>query len=334
MVYVTEKDYLRAVDWSKVEDEMDLKVWRRANTNQWLPEKIALSKDRRPWTTLTESEQNITMRVFGGLTLLDSTQTQVGCRALLNYCLTPHEDSVLTQFDYMEAVHTQTYSSIFMTLTGTSLIASTFRWVESDRCLQKKARLIVDAYQSEDPLKVRVASVFLESFLFYSGFYWPLYLLSRNLLTATATAIKLIIRDEAVHGFYIGYKFRQVFAKESPARKKEIMDYAYDLMMELYANEVEYTEQMYGSVGLEDDVGAFLRLNANKAFSNLGFAELFPAEECQVNPAILRAMRSDSKAVHDFFSIEGSAYFIPTFEDTENSDWECSDADDRLSVYA
>lgn len=112
------------------------------------------------------------------------------------------------------------------------------------------------------------------------------------------------------------------------------MDYAYDLMMELYANEVEYTEQMYGSVGLEDDVGAFLRLNANKAFSNLGFAELFPAEECQVNPAILRAMRSDSKAVHDFFSIEGSAYFIPTFEDTEDSDWECSDTDDRLSVYA
>lgn len=336
MAYVDDKDALRALDWSKVEDEMDLKVWRRANTNQWLPEKIALSKDRRPWASdLNDEERLITMRVFGGLTLLDTSQTQIGCRALMKYCLTPHEDSVLAQFDYMEAVHTQTYSTIFMTLTGASLIAMTFRWVETDPCLQKKARLIVDAYKSEDPLKVRIASVFLESFLFYSGFYWPLYLLSRNLLTATATAIKLIIRDEAVHGFYIGYKFRKAFAMETSERQEEIQAFAYDLLMELYENELLYTEQMYSSVGLVEDVGAFLRLNANKALSNLGMSPVFPDSECQVNPGILRSMRSDSKTVHDFFSVEGASYFMPVFEDTVDADWAHDpETDERLAVYA
>lgn len=195
MAYIDEKDYLRAVDWSRVEDEMDLKVWRRANTNQWLPEKVALSKDRRPWASdLNEKERLVTMRVFVGLTLLDTEQTQIGCTELVKYCITPHEDSVLRQFNYMEAVHTQTYSSIFMTLCSTSLISQAFQWSFTNGCLQKKGRLIMEAYKSGDPLKVRVASVFLESFLFYSGFYWPLYLLSRNLMTATATAIKLIIR--------------------------------------------------------------------------------------------------------------------------------------------
>ncbi len=39
----------------------------------------------------------------------------------------------------------------------------------------------------------------LESFLFYSGFYAPMYWSSHAKLTNTADLIRLIIRDEAVH---------------------------------------------------------------------------------------------------------------------------------------
>ena len=54
----------------------------------------------------------------------------------------------------------------------------------------------------------KAASVFLESFLFYSGFYAPLYFLGHNRLNNVAEIIKLILRDESVHGTYIGYKFQ------------------------------------------------------------------------------------------------------------------------------
>lgn len=62
----------------------------------------------------------------------------------------------------------------------------------------------------------KVASVFLESFLFYSGFYLPMYWSSRAKLTNTADLIRLIIRDEAVHGYYIGYKFQKGLRKWTP----------------------------------------------------------------------------------------------------------------------
>ena len=49
-----------------------------------------------------------------------------------------------------------------------------------------------------------VASVFLESYLFYSGFFYPLYLAGQGKLTASGEIINLIIRDESIHGVFVG----------------------------------------------------------------------------------------------------------------------------------
>lgn len=195
MPYVDAKAYLRALNWNELEDEMDLLVWNRVNTNLWLPERVALSQDKTPWRSdLTDKERLTTMRVFVGLTLFDTEQSEIGVEELKKHVITPHEDHVLNQFGYMESVHTRTYSSIFMTLASTAMITQAYEWSYQNDCLQKKARLIKEVYETNDPFKVRIASVFLESFVFYSGFYWPLYLLTRNTMTQTGTAIKLIIR--------------------------------------------------------------------------------------------------------------------------------------------
>ncbi len=102
--------------------------------------------------------------------------------------------------------------------------------------------------------------------------------------------IRLIIRDEAVHGYYIGYKYQKGLALEDEARKAELKDYTYELLFELYDNEVEYTQDLYDEVGLTEDVKKFLRYNANKALMNLGYEALFPRDETDVNPAILSAL--------------------------------------------
>jgi ribonucleoside-diphosphate reductase beta chain len=64
--------------------------------------------------------------------------------------------------------------------------------------------------------------VFLESFLFYSGFWLPMYWSSRGKLTNTADLIRLIIRDEAVHGYYIGYKYQKGLEKVSEEKREEL----------------------------------------------------------------------------------------------------------------
>ena len=189
-----------AINWNRVQDEKDAEVWDRLVSNFWLPEKVPVSNDIPSWGTLTAQEQQLTMRVFTGLTLLDTIQGTVGAVSLIPDAITPHEEAVYTNIAFMESVHAKSYSSIFSTLCSTPDIDDAFRWSEENPNLQRKAQIVLDYYNGESPLKRKVASTLLESFLFYSGFYLPMYWSSRAKLTNTADLIRLIIRDEACTG--------------------------------------------------------------------------------------------------------------------------------------
>jgi ribonucleoside-diphosphate reductase beta chain len=312
----------RPVNWNKVEDPIDLEVWNRLTANFWLPEKVALSNDIPSWGTLTAEEKLLTMRVFTGLTMLDTIQGTVGAMSLMPDSRTQHEEAVITNIAFMESVHAKSYSSVFSTLCATSEIDEAFRWSSENPYLQKKAEIVLSYYRGDDPLKRKVASTLLESFLFYSGFYLPMYWSSRAKLTNTADLIRLIIRDEAVHGYYIGYKFQLALAEETPERQEELRNYTYDLLMELYENECKYTHDLYDGIGLAEDVKKFLHYNANKALMNLGYDALFPKEVTDVNPAILAALSPNADENHDFFSGSGSSYVMGKHESTTDDDWE------------
>lgn len=311
-----------AINWNRVEDDKDLEVWDRLTGNFWLPEKVPLSNDIQSWATLTEDEKLMTTRVFTGLTLLDTIQGTVGAVSLIPDALTPHEEAVYTNIAFMESVHAKSYSSIFSTLCSTREIDEAFRWSEENQHLQRKAEIILGYYRGDDPLKRKIASVMLESFLFYSGFYAPMYWSSRAKLTNTADLIRLIIRDEAVHGYYVGYKYQRGLEKESQERRDELKDYTYQLLFDLYDNEVEYTQDLYDALGLTEDVKKFLRYNANKTLMNLGYEALFPRDETDVNPAILSALAPNADENHDFFSGSGSSYVMGKAEATEDEDWD------------
>jgi len=312
----------RPINWNKIEDSVDLDVWNRLTQNFWLPEKIAISNDIQSWSTLTESEKVLTMRVFTGLTMLDTIQGTVGAVALIPDARNQHEEAVLTNISFMESVHAKSYSSVFSTLCSTEQIDEAFRWSEENEYLQKKADIVLGYYKGNDPLKRKIASTLLESFLFYSGFYLPMYWSSRAKLTNTADLIRLIIRDEAIHGYYIGYKFQLAYAEMDNSRQDGIRSYTYELLQEMYENEIKYTADLYDEMGLTEDVKKFLHYNANKALMNLGFEALFPKDACEVSAAILSALSPTGDENHDFFSGSGSSYVIAKHESTEDSDWD------------
>ena len=197
-----------------------------------------------------------------------------------------------------------------------------FGGVRKTKNLQKKAKIILTYYERRRPAEAESGLHAAGSFLFYSGFYLPMYWSSHAKLTNTADIIRLIIRDEAVHGYYIGYKFQQALAKESPARQEELKEYTFDVLYELYENEIAYTEDLYDPLGWTEDVKRFLRYNANKALNNLGYEALFPADECQVSPAILSALSPNADENHDFFSGSGSSYVSRQAENTTDEDWD------------
>lgn len=183
-----------AVNWNDLPEPMDLAIWNRANTNIWWPEKIPLRRDIPSWHTLLPPEKDKTKKVFAGLTLLDSIQARVGAKRLVLDARTEHECAVIDQFGYMEEVHARSYSSIFSTLCSSAEIKEVYRWTRENFFLKKKARIITAVYNSGDPLKIKIASVLLESFLFYSGFFLPMYWTTQKKLMNTGDLIKLIIR--------------------------------------------------------------------------------------------------------------------------------------------
>ncbi|WP_369054476.1 class 1b ribonucleoside-diphosphate reductase subunit beta [Kineococcus terrestris] len=315
-------DRVNAINWNRVPDEKDLEVWNRLTSNFWLPEKVPLSNDVQSWARLTPTERTLTMRVFTGLTLLDTIQGTVGAVSLIPDAITPHEEAVYTNIAFMESVHARSYSSIFSTLASTQEIDEAFTWSEENEALQRKASIVLEYYHGDDPLKRKVASTLLESFLFYSGFFLPMHFSSRAQLTNTADLIRLIIRDEAVHGYYIGYKYQRGLERVDEAKRQEMKDYTFDLLFELYDNECKYTADLYDNVGLTEDVKTFLHYNANKALMNLGYEGMFPADATRVDAAILSALSPNADENHDFFSGSGSSYVIGKAVATEDEDWE------------
>lgn len=318
--------YWKAINWNEV-DDFDKEVWDKLTSQFWLDTKIPLSNDIPSWNKLSEDEKNLVMRVFSGLTLLDTIQSRFGAASLAQDATSLFEESVYNNIIFMETVHAKSYSSIFTTLSDTPHINEAFEWSDSNEYLRKKADTVMTYYKNtagEDPkiarVKKKVASVFLESFLFYSGFYLPLWLNAHAKLTNTGDIIRLIMRDEAVHGYFIGQKFQDEIKELGEDVQSEIKDWAFELLLDLYDNEVLYTQSLYDTVGLTEDVKIFLRYNANRALMNLGFEPLFPAED--VNPLILKQLEIGGES-HDFFSGSGSSYIVASAgEGIDDDDWD------------
>ena len=220
----------------------------------------------------------------------------------------------------MESAHAKSYSSVFSTLNTKAEIEKIFEWVDTNSYLQKKAEIINEVYKNGSDLQKKVASVYLETFLFYSGFYTPLHYLGNNKLPNVAEIIKLIIRDESVHGTYIGYKFQLGFNELPETEQESLKEWLYNLLFELYENEEKYTAELYDHIGWTEEVNTFLRYNANKALMNLGQDPLFPDTADDVNPIVMNGI-STGTSNHDFFSQVGNGYLLGTVEAMQDSDY-------------
>ncbi|QUN11441.1 class 1b ribonucleoside-diphosphate reductase subunit beta [Bacillus sp. L381] len=314
-----------AADWSRHEDDFTQMFYAQNVKQFWLPEEISLNGDLLSWKALNRAEQTTYMQGLAGLTLLDTEQGNTGMPIIAQHIAGHQRKAVLNFMAMMEnAVHAKSYSNIFMTLAPTETINEVFEWVKTNPYLQRKAALITGLYRDIKEgnvislYKALVASVYLESFLFYSGFYYPLYFAGQGKLTSSGEIINLIIRDEAIHGVYVGLLAQEIYGKQEPDVQLEMRDFAVELLTELYDIEVAYTEDLYDAVGLTHDVKRFLRYNANKALQNLGFDPYF--EEERPNPIVMNGLNTKTKS-HDFFSQKGNGYKKATVEALKDSDF-------------
>lgn len=316
---MTSNNYI-AINWNSIEDMIDKLTWEKLTEQFWLDTRIPLSNDLDDWRTLSAIEQDMIGKVFGGLTLLDTLQSQDGVEVIRGDIRTQHEEAVLNNIQFMESVHAKSYSSIFSTLNTKAEIEEIFAWTNSNELLQNKAQKINDIYTNGTGLQRKAASVMLESFLFYSGFYAPLWYLGNNKLANVAEIIKLILRDESVHGTYIGYKFQIGYNQLPEDQQEELKNWVFQTIYELYMNESKFTQEIYDKLGWTEKVKVFIRYNANKALQNLGFDPLFPDTADDVDPIVMNGI-STGTSNHDFFSQVGNGYLLGAVEAMEDQDY-------------
>lgn len=318
---LTVPTYYSAIDWNSIEDSIDKYTWEKLTSQFWLDTRVPVSNDLDDWRKLPQIERDTFAKAFAGLTLLDTLQSVDGAEVLKHDARTPQEIACFNNIQFMESVHAKSYSTIFSTLNTKKEIEELFDWVDTNVYMQTKAEIINKIYESGTALQKKVASVFLETCLFYSGFYTPLLYLGNNKMINSAEIIKLIIRDESVHGTYIGYKFQLGFNELSEDEQNELRDWMYELLYQLYENEEKYSHLLYDQVGWTDEVLTFLRYNANKALMNLGQDPLFPDTAADVNPVVMNGI-STSSSNHDFFSQVGNSYLLGEVEAMSDDDYE------------
>ncbi|WP_195238262.1 class 1b ribonucleoside-diphosphate reductase subunit beta [Romboutsia sp. 1001285H_161024_C4] len=321
MTFKLEKIH-KAVNWNKEDDGFTQAFWEQNVKQFWLPEEISVSKDLKVFNELNEKEKELYKKVLGGLTLLDTKQGNDGVPSMMSLTDNLQRKAVLSFMGTMEEIHAKSYSSIFMTLLSNDEIEELFKWIESEETLQKKADLVLAQYKNtkdEESLYLSmVTSVFLESFLFYSGFFYPLYLAGQGKMVASGEIISLILRDESLHGKYIGLLSQEIYEKFEEAKKEELKDRMYKILEDLMENEINYTNTIYKDSGLESEVINFLKYNANRALENLGFNEYYKVSK--INPIVLNGLSTETKN-HDFFSTKGNGYQKGVYEELKDEDF-------------
>ena len=312
----------KAVNWNKEDDNFTQAFWEQNVKQFWLPEEISVSKDLKNWNELSEKERTLYKRVLAGLTLLDTKQGNNGIPSMMSLTENCQRKAVLSFMGTMEEIHAKSYSSIFTTLLSNREIDELFDWIETEETLQRKAELILEQYENTKDEKSlylsMVTSVFLESFLFYSGFFYPLFLAGQGKMVASGEIISLILRDESLHGKYIGLLAQEKYNAFSDEVKKELDEKMYEIFNKLMENEMNYTKLIYAESGMENEVINFLKYNANRALENLGFDNYYEVEP--INPIVLNGLSTETKT-HDFFSTKGNGYQKGIYEELEDEDF-------------
>lgn len=298
-----------AINWNRPTSDLADVFWKQQTKQYWLETEVPVSKDILKWKSF--EHQDTYIKVLGGLTLLDTIQTNIGMNEISKHLDDLQEKAVLSLFGAMEAIHARSYSYIFTTLCSNQEIDEVFEWVKSNKHLQYKAKKISEQYKSitdkETLWKAMFSSVLLESFLFYSGFFYPLYLAGQGMMKNSAEVISLILRDESLHGVAVGYFAQNIFKQFDKETQDKLKVWGYEFLYDLYENEMKYTEEIYSDLGLAAEVKKYVRYNANKSLMNLGLDVMFDEET--IDPIVMNGIRTDS-VTHDFFSQKGNSYTI------------------------
>ena len=195
----------------------------------WRPEEVSLQKDRADYATLTPEQKHIFTSNLKYQILLDSVQGRGPGMAFIPYCSLPELESCMTVWEFMEMVHSRSYTYIIKNIYPNP--ADVFDTILVDEKILQRAESVTSAYNkfinyaqewasgsmwkegaagspsadwSKRDLKKHlyraVANVnILEGIRFYVSFACSFAFGENKLMEGSAKILSLISRDESQH---------------------------------------------------------------------------------------------------------------------------------------
>jgi len=304
------------LNWNDIAYPQMYDFYQTLLSNFWKAQEINMQDDIKQWDSLSETEQDVFLRINTQLASLDSLQTPMMSQ-VMDYVTDSSFKAIFAVISQQEAVHNESYSYILSSLVPLHEQNERFDQAKNDPIVQRRNALILEAYENfrNHPTPVNlfqlaVNSINLEGIYFYAGFAFFYNLARRQKMLKTSTMISYIQRDEMQHAYFISQFIRILLSENPELNSKENIAYLYETI-----NRAVELEKEWAHVILKDIEGIDLReferyveYLANKRFRQLGLKNLYPDQE---NPMPWIHVFSDemiNETKSDFFEQKSRTY--------------------------
>lgn len=272
-------------EWNRIKYDWAHKLYRTMLNNFWIPEEIPLASDAKEFQQLSDAERRAFDKTISFLNFLDSIQGE-NLPNINEYVTAPEVSSLLNIQAFQEEIHAQSYSYILDSVCSPETRENIYDEWRNDEHLLERNRFIADLYEQfvhkkDDKQFVRtcMANFLLESLYFYSGFSFFYALARQGRMTATATIIKYIQRDELTHVVLFQNMIKEL-QKENPHLFDEnFKEELREMTRTAVEHEIKWGQYITANqvAGLNDEtIGKYIKFLSNERLGRLGLPILYP----------------------------------------------------------
>ncbi|SFJ68631.1 ribonucleotide-diphosphate reductase subunit beta [Thermoflavimicrobium dichotomicum] len=272
-------------EWNRIKYDWAFKLYRTMLNNFWIPEEIPLASDAKEFKELSVAERRAFDKTISFLNFLDSIQGE-NLPNINEYVTAPEVSSLLNIQAFQEEIHAQSYSYILDSVCSPETRENIYDEWRNDEHLLKRNRFIADLYQQfvehkDDRQFVRtcMANFLLESLYFYSGFSFFYTLARAGKMTATATIIKYIQRDELTHVVLFQNMIKELRKEEPDLFTPDLIEELRDMTRTAVEHEIQWGQYITNNQipGLTNEmIERYIKYLANERLNRLGLEILYP----------------------------------------------------------
>jgi ribonucleoside-diphosphate reductase beta chain len=259
----------------------------------WRPNEIDVTKDRGDFKSLSEQEKFIFTKNLGYQILLDSIQSR-GILHLLQDCTNLEIESFCETWAFFEQIHSRSYTHIIKNIYPNP--SEIFDEISRDEEIIKRASSVThyydelinnipddSLYNKKKKLYLTLVSIqILEFVRFYVSFACSYYFAEQNKMIGNASIIKLINRDENLHGGFTRFLLKTL--DDNPDEgfvevAKDCEEIVYKMWEDAALEEIEWAKYLFKDgelIGLNAEILTnYMKYLVNLRMKNMGMRQIF-----------------------------------------------------------